>query len=137
MKVRIERLKDEDRIKYLDALYTAAAGIKGRVDMKAFLRDLLTVSERIMLGRRIIIAEMLLEDKSYDEITQQLGAGRHTVRKVHRWLLDQHSGYEKAIKGLKREVQDRRYRAGYRREAVLRRLKKRYPLYFLLFSGKK
>ncbi|MBX4192271.1 hypothetical protein KW798_02175 [Candidatus Parcubacteria bacterium] len=56
MKVRISSLKDHERIETLDTLYTAAAGVKGRNVMKLFLRDLLTTSERVMLGRRIMIA---------------------------------------------------------------------------------
>jgi uncharacterized protein YerC len=54
MKVRSKQLSNEERMQTLDALYTATSSIKDRATMKAFLRDLLTESERIMLGRRIL-----------------------------------------------------------------------------------
>lgn len=130
-------MSDQDRIRYIDMPYSAAGSIRGRADMKAFLRDLLTVSERVMLGRRITIARMLIAERSYADITLALGTSKATVRRVHRWLLDQHEGYEKAIKGLKKELDSRNTRNMYRSDTVLRRLKKRYPLYFLLFSAGK
>ena len=68
MKVRVGELSDKHRIEVLDTLYTAASAIKGRQAMKLFLRDLLTESERIMLGRRIIIARRLLSGQHYDQI---------------------------------------------------------------------
>jgi len=70
----------------LDALYTAVGSLKGKDAMKAFLRDLLTPSERVMLGRRIIIARMILAGGSYDAIGEKLHVGKNTISKVHKWL---------------------------------------------------
>ncbi len=142
MKVRAKDLPDADRIEILDALYTAAASVKGRADMKMFLRDLLTESERIMLGRRILIARMLLEGCTHRYIADGLKVGTDTVWRVDRWLDDQFPGYEKAIDGL-REEQSARYwrsKAGQREmyaTSALYRLKKKYPLHFLLFPWPK
>jgi uncharacterized protein YerC len=60
MKRKAEDLSEQEIITTLDTLYTAAAGVKGRAAIKLFLRDLLTPSERIMLGRRLIIARLLI-----------------------------------------------------------------------------
>ncbi len=46
MKKQAHKLSDKEKMVTLDALYTAAGSLRGRADMKAFLRDLLTPSER-------------------------------------------------------------------------------------------
>lgn len=123
-------------MKYLDVLYTAMSGLKSREEIKSFLRDLLTESERVMIGRRIIIAQRLLEEKSYDEIVRELRVGKDTIMRVHRWLEDETEGYEKAIKQLEKvlavrqEKRDRTYVDPFSFEG----LKKRYPLHFFLFN---
>ena len=68
MKKKMDELSEKERIATLDALYTAAGTVRGRAAMKIFLRDLLTESERIMLGRRILIARLLLQDETAEAI---------------------------------------------------------------------
>lgn len=136
MKVKPRKIQNKDRMRYLDTLYTAVSGLKSREEIKKFLRDLLTESERIMIGRRIIIAQMLLEEKSYEEIIRELKVGKDTIMRVHRWLEDDVDGYEKAIKQLEKVLtarQEKRDRA-YIDPFSFEGLKKRYPLHFLLFN---
>lgn len=136
MKVKIEKLTEKEVIRTLDTLYTAASAVKGREATKLFLRDLLTKSERIMLGRRIIIARMLINGFSHREIISKLGVGQDTIARVQKWLHDQMPGYEKAIAGLEKEL-DRRQEKSLYAQSVLYRLKKKYPLHFLLFPTPK
>ncbi|MEX0932315.1 MAG: Trp family transcriptional regulator [Parcubacteria group bacterium] len=136
MKVKISQLGEKERIATLDALYTAASSVRGRGAVKLFLRDLLTPSERIMLGRRIIIARMLLGGESQREITRRLGVGQDTVHKVSVWLEDQLPGYEQAIAGLEEEYDKREEKRLYATSAMYR-LKKKYPMHFLLFPAPK
>ena len=136
MKVEIRKLSKEERIKYLDALYTTVATLKSRDEVKLFLRDLLTESERIMVGRRILIAQKLLADKSYDEIAGEMRVGMDTITRVHRWLEDEASGYEKAITALNKEMGNR---LKFKKESApvpysFSWLKKKYPLHFALFN---
>jgi uncharacterized protein YerC len=136
MKVKAHELKEEERIEVLDALYTAASSVKGRNAVKLFLRDLLTESERIMLGRRIVIARRLLAGASYSDIEAEMKVGRDTIWRVQRWLSDQMPGYETAIAEMEREFARRREKRDakelYARSALYR-LKKKYPMHFLLF----
>lgn len=136
MKVRIEKLSEKEVIRTLDTLYTAISTLQGRSAVKLFLRDLLTQSERIMLGRRVIIARKLLEGESYSAIIASLGAGPDTIYKVQKWLNDQMPGYEQAIAGLEREFNRRQEKKLYAQSAIYR-LKKKYPLHFLLFPTPK
>lgn len=136
MKKRITELSEQERIKTLDALYTAATNVRGRKDMKAFLRDLLTESERVMLGRRILIARLLLAGETYDDICTRMGTSPGTIRSVHRWLADQMPGYERAVAGMEEEFGKREFKRKYAKSALFR-LKKRYPAHFLLFPDPK
>lgn len=137
MKVRPHKLTREAKIKYLDALYTASSVLKTKDDMKKFLRDLLTESERIMIGRRIIIAHKLLQDEGYDQISSELKAGKDTITKVHQWLQDEVRGYEKAIEKFQKildQREEKKVKANQYHNSPFKQLKKRYPLHFLLFN---
>lgn len=132
MKVRARNLTDKERMEVLDMLYTAAGAVRGRDAMKLFLRDLLTESERIMLGRRIIIARMLIAGESHRMIEKELRVGRDTVWRVQLWLCDQFPGFENAIAELEKELDKREFKKQYATSALFR-LKKKYPAHFLLF----
>ncbi len=130
MKVKARSLSKRQIIETLDALYTAAGSIKGRAAMKLFLRDLLTESERVMLGRRLLIAQRLIGNKTYDAIQTELGVGGTTIAKVEQWLQDQLPGYETALKGMEQEFVTRRGKLRERDSLVY--LKKKFPLFALL-----
>jgi len=131
MKRKIDDLTKTERIETLDALYTAAGTLRGRDAMKAFLRDLLTESERVMLGRRIIIARLLLQGETYQAIAERMKVGMDTIHKVDRWLQDSLPGLETAVAGLE---QEKKKRAARRDPYSFESLKKKYPLHFLLFT---
>lgn len=136
MKIKAKQLSDKQRIETLDSLYTAAGTVKGRSAMKLFLRDLLTESERIMLGRRIIIARKLIAGDSHRSIESDMGVGKDTIWRVQRWLHDQLPGYEKAIAELEKEFKKREFKKQYAQSALFR-LKKKYPAHFLFFPVSK
>ena len=140
MKVRSKQLSNEERMETLDALYTATSSIKDRTTMKAFLRDLLTESERIMLGRRILLAREILSGKTYDEIVLKHKVGKDTILKIRGWLDDQFPGYEIAIKEMENVYEGRKNKHQNKKmyaTSALYRLKKKYPLHFLLFPTPK
>ncbi|MEK7076053.1 MAG: YerC/YecD family TrpR-related protein [Patescibacteria group bacterium] len=139
MKVKSRKLDNKDRMIYLEALYTAISTLKSREEIKGFLRDLLTSSERIMLGRRILIAKKLLEGKLYSEIVEEMKVGMDTIMRVHRWLEDENKnrGYEKVIKDLEKVFKVREDKISKYKDypaTEFGRLKRRYPLHFFLFN---
>lgn len=140
MRVKPKSLDDKARMETLDALYTAASAVKGREAIKLFLRDLLTSSERIMLGRRILIARKLLAGESSRTIAADMKVGNDTVYRVARWLEDQMPGYEQAVKAMEKEFENRKQKYEDKKlyaTSGLYRLKKKYPLHFLLFPTPK
>lgn len=140
MKVKSSELSQSERIEVLDALYTAAGTVQGRAAMKTFLRDLLTESERIMLGRRILIARELLAGKNYDDIASSMHVGNTTIRRVDTWLNDQFPGYEHVVADMEKEFEKRKKKRDDKylyATSALYRLKKKYPIHFLLFPTPK
>lgn len=134
MKKTLNQLSKEQQRETLDVLYTAAGTVRGRDATKAFLRELLTPSERIMLGRRIWIARLLLSGQTHAEIGAHLGVGPNTIVKVERWLHKQMPGYRTAIYKLEQEFERRRSKRYVAFNPFsYRALKKKYPLHFLLF----
>lgn len=129
-------MDNKDRMKYLDALYTSISGLKSREEIKNFLKDLLTESERVMIGRRILIAQKLLENKTYNEIVEEMHVGFDTIMRVHRWLEDESDGYEKAVRALEKELSQRtkKLETKYIDPFSFAGLKKKYPLHFFLFN---
>lgn len=136
-KVNPRALDSESKMKYLDLLWTSISQLETREETKHFFKDLLSESEAIMLARRIEIARRLLEGQSYDEIARELGVGKDTIGRVQRWLISGFGGYEKAIKGFKKEL-DHRFnksrKANKEKSYSFNWIKQKYPLQFLLFN---
>ena len=138
MKRKLDDLSERERIHTLDLLYTAATSVRGRDAMKAFLRDLLTPSERVMLGRRIWIARLLIAGEKQATIARELRVGLSTVWRVERWLNDNCPGYEEALLGVEKEMNKRAIRAEIKDDPFsYAAMKKRYPLHFLFFPEPK
>ncbi len=135
MKVRAKHLTKQQKIETLDALYTAVSTLKSRGEMKMFLRDLLTESERIMLGRRIIIARRIIAGDTDRQISRELGVGLDTIARVSKWLDDQFPGYEKALSRMHTELIMRKRKSAPVGSFAF--MKQRYPLHYLLFPWPK
>lgn len=125
-------------MKYLDLLWTSIAELKSRDEVKSFFKDLLSKTESVMLARRILIAQLLLAGKSYDEIKEELKTSHATIANVQRWLESGFGGYENAIKNFEKAVEKRfkKYegKSGSDMPYSFGWLKKKYPMHFLLFN---
>ena len=73
------------------------ATITNPTDLSTFLKDLLSLSERIMLAKRLAIALLLTKQQSYDSIRQRLHVTPGTIAKVQRQLQEGHGGLQIGI----------------------------------------
>lgn len=132
------KINSKEKMKYLDLLWTSIAELKEREEVKNFFKDMLTPSESVMLARRILVAKMLLEDKTYDNIQKELRVGLDTIARVHRWLISGFGGYENAIKKFNKVLDMRLKKIKSSQEVIepytFKWLKRKYPLHFLLFN---
>mgnify|MGYP001567121549 FL=1 len=102
-----------------------------------FFKDLLTLSEVVMISRRLQIAKMLLVGLEYGEIKEKLRVGLGTIYQVEKWLKRGFGGYQPIIerhnktakfkiRGMKIGEHNTPYTFSW--------LKKKYPVHFLLFN---
>jgi len=96
-KVKYNDLSEYQKKKCLGDFYTMVASLRDREEVKIFFKDLLSLSEIVMISRRIQIAQMLLEGKSYEEIRRELKAGFSNISQVEKWLNSGFGGYKKVI----------------------------------------
>jgi len=100
-------------------------------DPDTTLWDLLTQSEKIQIGRRILIAQAILAGKTRFEINNHLSVSPNTYTQIRRWLESEAAAYTSAHK-IKQVVETRPKK--YVEPLTFDDLKRRYPAHFLLFS---
>lgn len=75
----------------------AIVDIKTTNEAKAFIEDLLSPTERIMLIKRLAIAILLTKGYTYDSIDDTLKVSRSTIMNVSLWLKHGKSGYRNVV----------------------------------------
>jgi len=80
-----------------DRLYAALADMSSTDDVKAFLRDVLTVEELEEAIGRYEAARLLSEGLSYRSIASETGMSTTTVTRIAYWLHHGTGGYRRAL----------------------------------------
>lgn len=93
-----KRISYEEQDRLLEELCEILGELKTPKERKYFLKDLLGRGERIMLVRRLKIAELLEEGNTYDDIMKMLHCSRSTIAKIERLLNFGRDGYRIAIR---------------------------------------
>ncbi|MBI4050792.1 MAG: hypothetical protein HY396_02340 [Candidatus Doudnabacteria bacterium] len=101
-KVSRKPLSPEELKEIEDQFWQVVANLKSPREAKVFFGDLLTHTERKMLSKRLQIARMLLEKKSYIVIGKRLRVTDVTIAKINNWLNIFGEGYRLAVEKLKR-----------------------------------
>lgn len=84
--------------------------IKEEKDMIQVLCRLLTPSEQIMLGRRMQIAEKLVDGWTYHSIQEKLKVGVPTIRSIEKWLEDTARDYDQFRSKQRRQAREKQSR---------------------------
>ncbi len=135
-KVKYNQLTDFQKKKYLGEFYDMISLLQNREEVKKFFKDLLTLSEVVMISRRIQIAKMLLGGQSYENIRKDLKVGSNTVNQVEKWLNNGFGGYKEIIKRHSKE-KTKNSKITKNIPAApfsLRHIRRKYPLHFLLLN---
>jgi TrpR-related protein YerC/YecD len=85
-KVRFYDVDRKERLRIISELYEVIAELKSKDEVFKFLFELFTPSEVLMIARRIQVAKMLLDGKTYFEIGSLFKVSHQTIRKVEHWL---------------------------------------------------
>lgn len=99
-KYNIRKLQEKHQKAVLNEFYNAIASLKNKKEVEKFFIDLLDLSEIAMLSRRLLAAEKLYKEETYDKISQELKMGKDTIAKVNHWL-NEGEGYKLVVKRLK------------------------------------
>ncbi len=139
-KVKYNELTENEKKMFLGQFYSMVALLKNRDEVKSFLKDLLTLSEVVMISRRIEIAKMLLEGFTHLEIKGKLKVGLATIIHVEHWLDKGFGGYKKIIERYNKKYASREFNPEEMTPFSPAWVRKKYPAHGLLFNlvfGKK
>ncbi len=81
---RYSFLEKEAIFEVFNKLRSVFLAAKDGSDVDQIIKGILTSDERIKIGRRIIIAKLLDEDLTYDEIRKILKVGKQTILQVQK-----------------------------------------------------
>lgn len=88
----------EERIS--DLFWNSLSSLSTKEKVAMFLDDLLSPTEKIMLGKRLAIAFMLLKNYSYPTINKRLKVSDATIWNVKTTLTYKGKGYKMAIENI-------------------------------------
>lgn len=116
-KVRTNSLDRKEQYRVVGNLIEIVSGIRNKNESIDFFFSVLSSSELLMIARRIQIAEMLLEEKTYEEIRKELKVSYQSIAKVYHWLYEGRDGIQKMIKNhqskkIKKEKNNNGYQDG-------------------------
>jgi TrpR-related protein YerC/YecD len=90
---------DTEQLEYLvDAIWST----KSRGELRAFLRDLCTLSELDAMAHRWHVARLVDQGLPYLEISKRTGASTATVTRVAQWVRHGQGGYRTALERIRR-----------------------------------
>ena len=81
-----------------DELVSAFVRLRDPDVVAAFLRDLCTTNELDAMGQRLLVARLVNDGLSYQEISRRTGASTATVTRVAQWLHHGEGGYPAVLK---------------------------------------
>ncbi len=121
----------------LDTLFSTVAKLRQKDAAAVFIRQLLTEDEQETVGRRLLIAKMLLSGKTQAEVRAELGVSPNTFTRTRKWLTKEIPEYGAALAAHDREKKAKKPAKEWRERHqpfTLADLKRRYPAHFLLFN---
>lgn len=95
------------------------------------LKDLLTEQEIEMIGKRLSIADLLLDGLTYSEIQRALKVSNTTIARVHEWIKVSGNGLRLAKEKLKKyKEKERKILKATSSLSSWEKMKRQYPMYF-------
>ena len=90
--------------KDMDYLYRGILSLQTREECYAFFEDICTIKELQAMAQRFRVAQMLRDNKNYQQIQADTGASSATISRVNKCLLYGSGGYETALQRLTEET---------------------------------
>ncbi len=93
-------MNDKLRSEALNNLFEAVLALDTQEECYAFFEDLCTVPELKAISQRYQVANLLLQNKVYNDIVKETGASTATISRVNRSLSFGSDGYKTVLKKL-------------------------------------
>lgn len=81
----------------MDILYEAISRLSTPDDCRAFFEDICSIKELHAMTQRLMVAKMLNEGQSFNQISTHTGASTATISRVSRCLSNGSGGYKKVL----------------------------------------
>lgn len=95
--------------RFLDNLWLSIATLKNKEEIRFFFQELLTPTEAQMLAKRLVIAVLLEEGRSYQCIKDTLHVQNSTIAKISNILNTSPNGhFKKTAQNLGKKGQEKR-----------------------------
>lgn len=124
----LHKLSKSERENIVLELIEAFVHCKTIEEAAMFTQDLLTEAELSFISRRLRIAKLLLQDKTYKEIQDSLHVSDTTIAKIAFWLNHRGEGFRNIVKKLPEKSNKN---TDILRQSTWTSLKRQYPAYFL------
>ncbi len=131
-KIKPKSIPRQELYKLLDEFYSIITLLESKEEVRNFFKDLFSISEAVMVARRIQIAKLLLAGYDYESIRSKIGAGFNTIGNVQRWLDAGFGGYIKALENLNKKLQEKESAYAKSYSDPLGEVKRKYPTYFAI-----
>ena len=95
------------RTEAVDHLFEAIMCLKDKEEFYAFFEDVCTINEILSLSQRFEVAKMLVEKRTYLEISEKTGASTATISRVNRSLNYGCDGYRMVFERMGIEMDDK------------------------------
>jgi len=111
----------------LNKLRTAFLAAKDGSEVDEIIKGILTSDERIKIGRRILISQLLNTDATYEEIRKNFKIGKQTILHVQK-LKDKYPKCFELINNREEKVEEEYHKKAYELVGHTRSLQ-RFPSY--------
>ena len=90
--------------KDMDYLYRGILSLQTREECYAFFEDICTIKELQAMAQRFRVAQMLRDNRNYQQIQADTGASSATISRVNKCLLYGSGGYATALDRMAEET---------------------------------
>lgn len=133
MSKKLEKMKTAEKAAVRASLEAALVRLNNNADL--FIENLLTETERLTIGRRLLIANLILSGYTRMEINERLNVSPNMYAKIKRWLDDELPQFESTTKIERARIKlKNKAKKIYIDPFSFAALQKKYPMHFLLFT---
>lgn len=130
-----KKYREHEKDPALRALHSMAEGMREKDSVITFIEEVLTESERLVLGRRILIAQMLVTGHSQASVREKLHVSPNTFTRTRKWLEELIPNHQETLKDFEKSKPGKKTGAfGYTNPLSFGGLKKKPSTHFLLFN---